>query len=88
MQQQYPSTRAGALGAGATPTISMTNVYVAGVGPDFNDEKFRAMFGHFGEVESMKCVLDHATQKCRGIAFIRYKSHESAAKAIEEMNGH
>jgi len=65
---------------------NFTNVYVKNIGSDASDEEFRELFEKYGEVTSSSLARD-ADGKSRGFGFVNFTTHESAAKAVEELNG-
>uniref|UniRef100_A0A914HGP7 RRM domain-containing protein n=1 Tax=Globodera rostochiensis TaxID=31243 RepID=A0A914HGP7_GLORO len=62
-----------------------TNVYVKNFGDFLNTEKLEELFGKFGEITSAK-VMEDADGKSRGFGFVDFKDHESAVKAVDQMN--
>lgn len=65
-----------------------TNIYIKNLNPDVTDEEFRTLFEKYGTVTSSTIARDQETGKSRGFGFINFTTHESAAKAVEELNGH
>jgi nucleolysin TIA-1/TIAR len=61
---------------------SQTTVYVGGIPAGCTEDQIRTLFAQFGALVDAKFYLD------RGFAFLRFDSHEQAAKAISELNGH
>lgn len=66
---------------------NFTNVYVKNINPDVTDDEFRDLFEKFGAVTSSSLARDNETGKSRGFGFVNYATHESAAKAVDELNG-
>ncbi|KAL1865099.1 hypothetical protein VTK73DRAFT_5509 [Phialemonium thermophilum] len=66
---------------------NFTNVYVKNINPEVTDDEFRALFEKFGEVTSSSLARDMETGKSRGFGFVNFTTHDSAAKAVEELNG-
>lgn len=64
-----------------------TNVYVKNINTDVTEEEFRELFSKYGEVTSSSLARD-AEGKSRGFGFVNFTNHDSAAKAVEELNGH
>jgi polyadenylate-binding protein len=62
-----------------------TNVYVKNFGDALNSEKLKEIFSPFGEIVSAK-VMEDENGNSKGFGFVAYKEHESAVKAVEEMN--
>lgn len=62
-----------------------TNVYVKNFGDSLDSEKLGVVFSQFGEILSAK-VMEEEGGKSKGFGFVAFKDHESAARAVEEMN--
>lgn len=63
-----------------------TNLYLKQFPLHWDDEKLTSVFGEYGEIASVFISKDE-TGKSKGFGFIDYKEHESAAKALAELNG-
>jgi len=61
-------------------SISNTSVYVGGVTADISSDMLQSAFKDYGTIEEVRLQPD------KGFAFIRYQTHENAAKAIVGMN--
>jgi len=48
---------------------------------------FKNMFTPFGEIENSRIIMDKVTGTSQGYGFVKYKTNDAAAKAIEIMNG-
>lgn len=66
---------------------NFTNIYIKNLNPDVTDDEFRKLFEQYGAVTSSTIARDQETGKSRGFGFINFTTHESAAKAVEELNG-
>ena len=51
------------------------------------EEELLKLFQEYGTVESCTLVLDAATGKSKGFAFVEMADDMAATKAIEELNG-
>ncbi|KAI0429996.1 polyadenylate binding protein [Xylaria sp. FL1042] len=65
---------------------NFTNVYVKNISTDATDDDFRELFEKYGDVTSSSLARDNEG-KSRGFGFVNFTTHESAAKAVEELNG-
>lgn len=63
-----------------------TNVYVKNFGDNLDDDKLRDMFEKCGPVSSCK-VMSGEEGKSRGFGFVSFEDHESAQRAVDELNG-
>jgi len=66
---------------------NFTNIYVKNISPDASDEEFRALFEKYGDITSASLARDQESGKSRGFGFVNFTTHESAAQAVEELNG-
>ncbi|KAL2885791.1 Polyadenylate-binding protein, cytoplasmic and nuclear [Ceratocystis lukuohia] len=64
---------------------NFTNVYVKNIQLDVTDEEFRELFAQFGEVTSSSLARD-VEGKNRGFGFVNFTTHESAFKAVNDLN--
>eukprot|EP00604_Paraphysomonas_vestita_P002378 CAMPEP_0174819582 /NCGR_PEP_ID=MMETSP1107-20130205/2898_1 /TAXON_ID=36770 /ORGANISM="Paraphysomonas vestita, Strain GFlagA" /LENGTH=654 /DNA_ID=CAMNT_0016033363 /DNA_START=107 /DNA_END=2071 /DNA_ORIENTATION=+ len=63
-----------------------TNLYIKQFPESWSEEKLTQLFSAFGTVLSLKVAIDeNGKSKCFG--FVDFESHESAAKALNELNG-
>ncbi|EPE03530.1 polyadenylate-binding protein [Ophiostoma piceae UAMH 11346] len=63
-----------------------TNIYIKNLNPEVTDDQFRELFEKYGAVTSSTIAREQETGKSRGFGFINFTTHESAAKAVEELN--
>ena len=68
------------------PSQRFTNLYVKNLAEDFGEEQMRELFLPFGTINRLVVMKDEAGQS-KGFGFVSYESHESAAQAVEELNG-
>ena len=61
-----------------------TNVYVKNFGDNLDSDKLMEIFQQFGEIISARVMEDGS--KSKGFGFVAYKDHESAERAVNEMN--
>ncbi|EDO18455.1 hypothetical protein Kpol_1032p49 [Vanderwaltozyma polyspora DSM 70294] len=64
---------------------NFTNVYVKNVDLEATEEEFEELFKKFGPITSISMEKD-SEGKFRGFGFVNYENHESAAKAVDELN--
>ena len=65
---------------------NFTNVYIKNISPEVSDEDFRDLFAQYGDITSSSLARDQEG-KSRGFGFVNYTTHESAARAVDELNG-
>ncbi|KAL1970656.1 hypothetical protein VTN77DRAFT_4300 [Rasamsonia byssochlamydoides] len=64
---------------------NFTNVYIKNIDHEVTDDEFREFFGKYGEITSATISRDE-NGKSRGFGFVNYATHDSAQKAVDEMN--
>lgn len=62
-------------------------IYVGNLSRLTNEDAVRGAFEQFGQVASVKIILDRETRESRGFAFVDMPETDEAQKAIAEMNG-
>lgn len=63
-----------------------TNIYVKNFGEDFTETQLKELFLPYGNIVSQRVMLDEEG-RARGFGFVSFDSHESAAKAVDDLNG-
>ncbi len=61
-------------------------IFVAKLSFNTTEDELRAAFAAFGEVESVKIIMDQFTGKSKGYAFVEMPNEAEAQKAINELN--
>ena len=62
-------------------------VYINNLSYKRNDKEVKELFLKFGKVISVKLLVDHVTNKSKGMAFVEMDSEESAERAIDGLHG-
>lgn len=65
---------------------NFTNIYVKNIASEVSDDDFRELFEKFGDVTSSSLARDQEG-KSRGFGFVNFTTHESASKAVDDLNG-
>jgi RNA recognition motif-containing protein len=63
------------------------NIFVGNLSFKTSEEELQKEFEAFGEVHSVKIIMDHETHKSRGFAFVEMRDQGQATAAIATMNG-
>lgn len=63
------------------------NIFVGSLSFKMTEEELQKEFETFGEVDSVKIILDQATLKSRGFAFVTMPNQDQATAAIAGLNG-
>lgn len=64
-----------------------TKLYVGNLSFDASESELQDLFAQHGAVTECHLVLDLATHKSRGFAFVTMETKEGADTAIEALNG-
>ena len=62
------------------------NLYISNLSYNISDEDLRQLFADYGEITSVKVIMDRETGRSRGFGFVELSDDELAKKAIEELN--
>jgi RNA recognition motif-containing protein len=62
------------------------NIFVAKLNFDTDEFTLRSAFEEFGEVESVKIIMDKFTGKSKGYGFVEMPNEEEGNNAINELN--
>ncbi len=63
------------------------NIYVGNVSFDTTEDQLRQAFTGFGEVSTVKIIMDRDTGRPKGFAFVEMATSSEAAAAISGLNG-
>jgi len=63
------------------------NIYVGNLSYGMSEDELRDAFGAFGQVSSVKILMDRETGRSRGFGFVEMPSTSEAETAISQLNG-
>ena len=63
------------------------NIYVGNLSYQMSEDELRDAFGAFGEVSSVKILMDRETGRSRGFGFVEMPNSSEAEQAIAQLNG-
>ena len=63
------------------------NIYVGNLSYGMSEDALRDAFGAFGEVSSVKILMDRETGRSRGFGFVEMPNQSEAETAIAQLNG-
>ena len=63
------------------------NIYVVNLSYNMSEDELRDAFGAYGEVSSVKILMDRETGRSRGFGFVEMPNHNEAEAAIAQLNG-
>jgi RNA recognition motif-containing protein len=64
----------------------MKNIYVGNLSFSTTEQSIRDLFEPFGQLQRVALMMDRATGRSRGFAFVAMADDEEAAQAIAELN--
>ena len=63
------------------------NIYVGNLSYGMSEDELRDAFGAFGDVSSVKILMDRETGRSRGFGFVEMPNKSEAETAIAQLNG-
>ncbi len=63
------------------------NIYVGNLSYSLSESELRDAFGAYGEVSSVKVLMDRETGRSRGFGFVEMPNQAEAEAAVAEING-
>lgn len=63
------------------------DIFVGSIPFKFKDNDLKELFSPFGEVVSVKIVVDKITRQNKGFGFVEMKDRKEGLKAINQLNG-
>jgi RNA recognition motif-containing protein len=63
------------------------NIFVGSLPFKVEESELKEVFEEFGEVTSVKIIIDRETGRSKGFGFIEMPDDEAAQKAINDVNG-
>lgn len=63
------------------------NLYIGNLAYELTENELRKAFNDFGDISSLKIIVDRFSGKSRGFGFIEMATKEEGQKAIDGANG-
>ncbi|WP_027002018.1 RNA recognition motif domain-containing protein [Hugenholtzia roseola] len=63
------------------------NLYVSNLPYSASEQEVESLFAEYGDVVSVKIILDRETRRSRGFGFVEMQNEEDASAAVEQLNG-
>ncbi len=63
------------------------NIYIGNMSFDTTEDQLRQAFESYGEVSTVKVIMDRDSGQPKGFAFVEMSVKEEAAAAISGLNG-
>ncbi|HLR36405.1 MAG TPA: RNA-binding protein [Chitinophagaceae bacterium] len=62
------------------------NIFVGNLNYQLQEEDLESAFSEFGEVTSVKIIIDRFTGRSKGFGFVEMPNEEEGNQAIEQLN--
>ena len=62
-------------------------IFIKGLPLQVGEAELKEVFGDFGQVKSLRIIVDRETGKSKGFGFVEMPSDDEAREAIRNMNG-
>ncbi len=62
-------------------------IFIKGLPLQVGEAELKEVFGDFGQVKSLRIIVDRETGTSKGFGFVEMPSDEEAREAIRNMNG-
>lgn len=63
------------------------NIFVGSLPYSLSESELQTFFAEYGEVTSVKIIVDKLSNRSKGFGFVEMSNDEEAKKAIEELHG-
>lgn len=63
-----------------------TKIFIGKISYDTTEETLKELFAQYGEVVSVAVIMDRATNRSKGFAFVEMADAKAAQSAIKELN--
>lgn len=63
------------------------NIYVGNLSYSLSESELRDAFADFGEVSSVKVLMDRETGRSRGFGFVEMPNQSEGEAAVTQLNG-
>ncbi len=63
------------------------NIYVGNLSYSMSESELRDAFAAYGEVSSVKILIDRETGRSRGFGFVEMPNQKEAETAVAQLNG-
>jgi RNA recognition motif-containing protein len=63
------------------------NIYVGNLSYGMSEDELRQAFSAFGQVSSVKILMDRETGRSRGFGFVEMPNQSEAEAAVSQLNG-
>jgi len=63
------------------------NIYVGNISYNIQERDLEDLFSQYGEVTSVKIIIDRMTNRSKGFGFVEMQDDDAATAAISALNG-
>lgn len=67
--------------------VDLMNIYVGNLSFDLTEDELRQAFESYGQVDSVKIIMDRYSGRSKGFGFIEMANDDEGRAAMAEMNG-
>jgi RNA recognition motif-containing protein len=71
----------------SAPQVNPRKLFVGNLSWSLTEDMLRDFFAQFGEIVDLKIIIDRATGRSKGIAFVEFADEAMAQAAIDGANG-
>ncbi len=71
----------------SAPQVNPRKIFVGNLSWSLTEDMLRDFFAQFGEIVEVKLIIDRATGRSKGIAFVEFAEEAMAQAAIDGANG-
>ncbi len=64
------------------------NIYLGNLDYHATEDQIKNIFEQYGEITSVKIIVDKFTKRSKGFAFVEMSNDDEAKQAIENLNGY
>lgn len=62
------------------------NIFVGNLGDETTEKQLEILFTPFGEIKTVKIIIDNYTRRSRGFGFVEMPDQANAESAVEKLN--
>lgn len=66
--------------------MNRMNIYVGNIPFSATQDQVKELFAQYGQVESVRIIMDKLTGRSRGFAFVQFVNKEEGQQAIDGLN--
>jgi len=71
----------------SSPVEEGNKLFVGGLSWGTDDAALQSAFSQYGDIDSVRVVMDRNTGRSKGFGFVSFVNRDSAQEAVDKMNG-